>query len=348
MWATAATAGALSASRLRRTLATAAAAAPVAPVATTAALSASRLRRTLAAAPVATTAALSASRLRRTLATAAEIVAISIAGSGTAIEQEHRSALHALARCKPQAVVFDAAQYDPHAVAEAREMWRTRMRAEHESVPVLAALATQLIEAGATLDAQAVVLRIAIDEIRHAEICGEAVRALGGEPSCEINELPTLPVFRGVSAEERALRNVIFGHALVESVNTAQLVDMLDTMSDPYLREATRRLLADEVQHAAFGFEYLAAWKPWLDGHPEARQSLTRYLRTAFAELERVRSGSALPPRHRTADEVALGIADPARITVVFHQTVEGAIVPALEAFGLDAGSSWRARSAGT
>lgn len=294
------------------------------------------------------TAVQSASLLRRTLGTAGEMTALSIAGSGTAIEEEYRSALDALARCKAKTVAFDAAPYDPHAVAEAREMWRTRMRAEHESVPVLAALATQLFEAGATLDTQAVVLRMAIDEIRHAEICGEAVRALGGEPSCEINEPPKLPVFRGVSAEERALRNVIFGHALVETVNTAQLVDILDTMSDPYLREATRRLLADEVRHAAFGVEYLAAWKPWLDRHPEVRQSLTRYLRTAFAELERVRSGSALPPRHRTVDEVALGIGDPARITLVFHQTVEGAIVPALEAFGLDAGSSWRARSPDT
>jgi hypothetical protein len=271
---------------------------------------------------------------------------ITITGSGTAIEEEHRRALDALARCKPQAEVFDAARYDPRAVAEAREMWRARMRAEHESVPVLAALVTQLIAAGATLDAQAVVLRMAIDEIRHAEICGEAVRALGGEPSCVIGEPPALPAFRGVGAEERALRSVIFGHALVETVNTALLVDTLDTMSDPYLREATRRLLADEVQHAAFGFEYLVAWRPWLDAHPEARASLERYLRVAFAELERVRSGSALPPRRRTEDELALGIGDPARITVVFHQTVEGAIVPALEAFGLDAGAAWRARSA--
>jgi hypothetical protein len=185
---------------------------------------------------------------------------------------------------------------------------------------------------------------MALDELRHAEICGEAIRALGGEPVCEV-EPPVVPIFPGVGAEERALRNVIFGNALVEMVNTAQLVDVLDTMTDPRLREATRLLLADEVHHAAFGFDYLEAWSPWLDAHPEVRRSLDGFLRRAFAELERVRSGSGLPARARSADEIALGIADPARLTEVFHQTVQCAVIPALEGFGLDAGTAFRTRS---
>ncbi len=270
---------------------------------------------------------------------------LTLAGSGTAIEDEYGRALAALARCQPQDVAFDASLYAPSAVAEAREMWRTRMRAEHESVPVLAALVPQLVEAGATVDAQAVVLRMAIDELRHTAICGEAVRALGGDGTCELGAIPRLPAWPGVCPEERALRNVIFGNALIEMVNTANLVDILDTMSDPYLREATRRLLADEVQHATFGFDYLAAWAPWLASHPDVVASLGRFLRRAFAELERARSGAGLPPRTLSADERALGIGDPARITLVLHHTVEGAIVPALEGFGLDAGAAWRARA---
>jgi hypothetical protein len=271
---------------------------------------------------------------------------LTIAGSGTPIQDEYRRLAAAIARCKPRDEVFDASRYAPEAVASAREMWRGRMGAEHASVPVLIDLAGQLVEAGATLDAQAVVLRMAIDELRHAEICGEAVRALGGEPACAVDPgASRLPRFQGVAPEERAIRNVIFGNALVETVNTAQLVDTHDTTTDPYLAEATRRLLADETHHAAFGFDYLAAWAPWLDAHPPVRASLGRFLRRAFAELERARSGAGLPPRRRTADEIALGIADPARLTVVLHETVEGAIVPALEGFGLDAGAAWRARS---
>jgi len=230
-------------------------------------------------------------------------------------------------------------------VAETRAMWLLRMRAEHDSVPALAALAGQLVEAGATLDAQGTVFRMALDELRHTEICGEAVRALGGDPSYEAREAPRLPVWPGVSPEERALRNVLFGNALIETVNAANLVDVLDTMTDACLREATRLLLADEVHHAAFGFDYLTAWLPWIEARPEVRASIDRWLRRAFAELERARSGAGLPAKAQRPDHVALGVRDPARLTVVLHQTVEGAILPALEGFGFDARAAWRERA---
>ena len=270
---------------------------------------------------------------------------ITLAGSGTPIAEEYRRAVEALARCATQPAPFDASRYDPAAVAEAREMWRVRMRAEHASVPTLAALAGQLADAGASLDAQGVVLRMALDELRHTEICADAVRALGGDPSDEAGEeVHRISAWPGVSPEERALRNVLFGNAMIEMVNAANLVDILDSMSDPCLREATRQLLADEVQHAAFGFDYLEDWGPWLAARPEVRRSLDGWLRLAFGELEKARSGAALGARALTADQVALGIADPARLTLVLHHTVEGAIVPALEAFDLDAGTAWRDR----
>jgi hypothetical protein len=271
---------------------------------------------------------------------------VTIAGSGTPIEDEYRRLCEGIGRCKPQAFAFDASLYAPEVVAKAREMWRVRMRAEHESVPAFIGLALQMVQANATLDAQAVVLRMAADEVRHAEICGETVRALGGEPACEVAlDKPMLAIHRGCSPEERALRNVIFGNCLVETVNTAHLVDVHDSMSDPCLREATRRLLADEVLHGAFGFDYLRAWTPWLDAHPAVRPSIDRYLRRAFVELEHLRSGAGAPPRTLSADEVALGIPSPRRLPEVFYQTVEAALVPALESFGFEAGAAWRARS---
>jgi hypothetical protein len=267
-----------------------------------------------------------------------------LAGSGTPIEDEYRKALDALVRCPSQPAPFDASLYDPAAVAEARGMWLSRMRAEHESVPALTALAGQLVEAGATLDVQGVVLRMALDELRHTEICGEAVRALGGEAVYEIAEPPRLPSWPGVGPEERALRNVIFGNTLVETVNTANLVDILDTMTDPYLRERTRLLLADEVQHASFGFDYLAAWGPWLAEREDVRRSLERWLRRAFVELERARSGG-MESKSLTPDQIALGCPDPFRLTTVLCQTVEGAIIPALEGYGIDATTAWRERA---
>jgi hypothetical protein len=131
---------------------------------------------------------------------------LGIQGSQTAIEDEYRALCRGIARCTPREVTFDASAYAPAAVAAAREMWRTRMRAEHESVPLMAAMAGRLVEANATLDAQAVMLRMAADEVRHTEICGEAVRALGGEPTVEVGPRQRLPVYAGCGPEESALR----------------------------------------------------------------------------------------------------------------------------------------------
>lgn len=271
---------------------------------------------------------------------------LSIEGSGTSIADEYRALVRGIARCKPRDVTFDARLYAPEAVASAREMWRMRMRSEHESAPVFAAMAISATQANATLDAIGVLLRMAADEVRHAEICGEAVRALGGDGVCEpAAEIMRLPEHPGAGPEERALRDVIWGSCLVEVVNTANLVDWMDTTTDPYLHERLRLLLADEALHGQFGFEYLEAWTPWMDAHPEVRRSLERFLRRAFAEHERLRSGVGAPPKVLTADEIALGMPDPKRLPEVFFQTVEAAIVPALERFGLDATTAWRTRS---
>src|SRR5262249_43024113 len=105
------------------------------------------------------------------------------------------------------------------------------------------------------------------------------------------------------------------------------------------------RLLADEVLHGAFGYHYLEAWAPWLGARPEVRRSLDRYLRRAFASLEQIRSGVGAAPRVLTADEIALGLPDPRRLPEVFYQTVEAAIGPGLERFGLEAAAAFRARS---
>lgn len=271
---------------------------------------------------------------------------LTIDGSSTSIEGEYRALCRGIARCKQHEVAFDPRPYAPSAVAEARDIWRLRMRSEHESAPVFAALAIASVEAHATFDMTGVLLRMAADEVRHAEICGEAARALGGDGTCEAPaELMRLPPHPGAGPEERMLRDVIWSCCLVEVVNTANLVDWLDTTSDPYLHERLRLLLADEALHGQFGFEYLEAWTPWMDANPAVRRSLEGYLRRAFAEHERLRSGNGAPPRVLTADEVALGIPDPKRLPEVYYQTMEAAVVPGLERFGLDATTAWRTRS---
>jgi hypothetical protein len=273
---------------------------------------------------------------------------IGLPGDSTAIEREYRAIASAMMRCTRSVHAFDPREYAPSSIAAAVSVWTARADAEYRSTSVFSALAAQLMEAGASLDSVAVTLRMAQDEVRHAEVCGQAVRALGGDARIQPpREIAPLARHKGCCPEERALRNVTYGCCLSEMVNTARFVDALDTMSDPYLRDVTRQLLSDEVLHGQFGFHYLEVWRDWLERRPGVRASLAGYLRHAFAVLERQLSGAGAPPRELSADDRALGIPDPARLPETFYQTVTGAIIPGLERFGIDAADAWQSRSFG-
>ena len=272
---------------------------------------------------------------------------VTIAPSGGLLAEEYRAIDDGIRRTPPLSLAFDPDRWEPGAVAAARRAWTQRMALEYRSTTVFGALASQLFDAGAAIDAQVVMLRMAQDELRHTVTCGEVVAALGGEP-CFDADVTVAPLARhgDASPEERALRNVLYTTCLSETVAVARLADELEATKDPFLREATRRLLADEVLHGQFGFRYLEAWRPWLRERPEVVRSLERYLRLAFAVLER----ELVPPEGTTArlsaDELALGLAPYERGREIFYEVMKEAVVPGLEHAGLDAGRAFHARAA--
>ncbi|MBX3224270.1 MAG: ferritin-like domain-containing protein [Labilithrix sp.] len=217
---------------------------------------------------------------------------------------------------------------------------------EYTSTTVFSQLAAQLVEANATLDATAVVLRMAQDELRHSEICGRVVRAMGGS-SQRTRDTRVVAIARhpGCSEEERALRNVIFTTCLSEMNSVAYFVMALERMTDPYVRHVTRSLLADEVLHGRFGFTYLEAWADWLEERPEVRASIGRYLRFAFAVVEREFAAGEHRDAELGRDDESLGVVPVGAAAEVFRETMLGAVVPGLERFDIPAEDAWRRRT---
>jgi hypothetical protein len=264
----------------------------------------------------------------------------------TPIADEYRAFVTATARVSTDPGVFDVAAYDPASVREASARWKRRMADEYASTTVFAGLVPQLVEANATLDASAIVMRMAQDELRHAEICGRVVTAMGGTPRvARDTTVQPIAVHAGCGPEERALRNVIVT-AISETYSTAFFVASLDLLQDDYLRVITRTLLADEVLHGRFGFYYLQGWSDWLGSRPEVRASISKYLRHVFAVVERefVRQPNG---RGRGADDDALGLVSSELGREIFEATMEQAVAPGLDRFGLDATRAWRTRSLG-
>lgn len=272
---------------------------------------------------------------------------LSVMLSETPLRGEHDAIAKVMERGVRKDVSFDASLYDAGAVERLREAWRWRMAFEHRSSTVFSQLAGQLVEANATIDAKVVMLRLAQDELRHTETCGEVIRAMGGDSTVEIDtDVPPLARHPGTSAEERALRNVIYTTCMSEMVACARFVDTLDRMSDPYLREQTRRLLSDEVMHGQFGFHYLTAWKPWLDANPDTVRSIEKFLTIGFFTLEQELAPTPPFGRPPTPDEDAMGLDSSERAREVFYGTIEHAVIPGLERFGIDAGKAYRERRA--
>jgi hypothetical protein len=228
-------------------------------------------------------------------------------------------------------------------VAEACARWKKRMVDEYTSTTVFSALVAQIVEANAPLDASAVTLKMAADELRHAEICGRVVLAMGGSNRAR-RETAVRPiaVHARCEPEERALRNVLTT-CVSEMYSISFFVASLDRMKDPYLRAVTRELLADEVLHGRFGFYYLEGCADWLASRPDVRASVSTYLRYVFAVCERefVRA-----PRARAgADDDALGLVPSDLARDVFLDTMQSAVAPGLDRFGLEATRAWRTRA---
>lgn len=266
--------------------------------------------------------------------------------TGTRIEAEYRAGAASLARVRPSTHAFDAGAYDPRAVRRARGLWSDRMVDEYTSTTVFTALASQLVEANATLDATAVTLRMAHDELVHAEACAGVVVAMGGVARRE-RETSVTAIARhpGCSPEERALRNVVFTTCLSEMNSVAYFIAALDRMTDPFLRDVTRQLLADEVLHGSFGFAYLEAWAPFLEQRPAVRDGISSYLRFAFAVAERAFTRNEHARLELSTDDHALGVVHPALAAEAFRTTMAEAVVPGLARFGLAAEDAWRRRA---
>jgi hypothetical protein len=271
-------------------------------------------------------------------------IRLTAALSRTPIADEYRIVDQALQSCTPPSTRFESARYAPDLLEKARLHWNDLMRVEYESASVFVDLATQVREIHATIDVQVVILRMAQDELRHAAHCARVVEALGGE-ACVSEPTPRHATRHpDCSPEESVLRNVIYACCLSEMVNAARFAKRISETSDPFMRDALRSLLAEERLHAQFGFFYLESRRPWLDAHPDVRESLTRYLRYAFAILEAEMGTVPSGARPLTDAERAMGLPDFTELSTTLEETILNASAPGLERFGIDATAAWQKR----
>lgn len=225
--------------------------------------------------------------------------------------------------------------------------WLGRMVNEHRSSNVFAGMLQSLIEASVGLDVQSAVLTMAQDELRHAVLCGNVVRALGGTPVSEAEpELRAVPSHASVPPIERVLRNAMAVGCLSETVAVALISEERALATEPLIRWTLDKILADEVSHAKLGWSLAKVIVPTLDR--EGIERTERYLRAAFAHLE-LNELPLLASKPELNDErkrqrEALGLCEGDGPQVLFSRTISAVIIPALEDLGVAAQRCWDER----
>jgi len=219
--------------------------------------------------------------------------------------------------------------------------WRGRMVNEHISARVFAAMIPQMMKAGLDADWIARVAVMISDELRHGQQCAAVVHALGGEAHAALPALPDVPEHPDATPVEAFLRNAISIGCMGETVAVALVRAEHEEVGPPELKEVLGKILADEVQHARFGWEALRELAPNLDAATKSR--LSNYLVVAFKYL-RHHELLYLPVNHEPQEqEQAVGVCDGRDARSIFFDTVEQVIIPGLEEHGLRARDAWNA-----
>lgn len=223
--------------------------------------------------------------------------------------------------------------------AMAARTWRGRMVNEHVSAQVFASLVPQAMRAAVPNAALSSIPQMISDELRHAEQCAGVVLALGHDPIAPLPPIEPVPAHEDAGPLEAFLRNVVSVGCVSETIAVSIIRAEQAELEGSSLGKVLSSILADEIQHARFGWSMLGLLGPRLDA--EARERLDLYLIDALRHQMRYELPK-LPVHLGLRGEIArAGVCDGLEARGLFFDTVETVIVPGLEKAGLRGASAW-------
>lgn len=230
----------------------------------------------------------------------------------------------------------------PAASELVRTEWIHRVEAEYRSSVLTQHLTLWLTQAGASPDLILAGLRIASDEIDHADLSMETFIAAGGAGAPSLTrESLTLAPDAGVPLEISIARLGVDAFCLGETVAVPLFKNLRQRCTVPVARRALDRILKDEVRHRDFGWTLLE----WLlEGAQSAavRSFVDRELPGFFARI-RQSYAPAFARRHDAIsdEDRAWGLMPPARYAEVVHRCFSRDWIPRFKRLGVDAERAW-------
>ncbi|MDB4975015.1 MAG: hypothetical protein JWN48_3356 [Myxococcaceae bacterium] len=177
---------------------------------------------------------------------------------------------------------------DASGIDQVRSEWLRRIEAEYHSAACTQHLALWLTQLGAPPEIIQLALRIAADELDHAQLCADVYREAGGQGAPLLTrESLCLPRSAGEPLELDVLRVAVEQFCLGETVAVRIFSRMRAQATTPCVRRALARILRDEVVHRDFGWTLLE----WLLTTPMADRFMEQLRVELPAMTARLRAG---------------------------------------------------------
>jgi hypothetical protein len=220
-----------------------------------------------------------------------------------------------------------------------RTEWRNRIEAEYRSATIVHHLTLWLMQLAAPPELVRAGLRIAADELRHAELSHRCFIAAGGVGG-PLLPRETLGLTRRTSdvLELDVARVVVEMFCLGETVAVPLFKLLRDGATIAPARKALDRILVDEVRHRDFGWVGLE----WLLTLPEAlpiRALIHTELPRYFAQVRR--NYASATNAEITDEERSWGLMAPATYKQAAERTLTRDWVPRFARFEIDAIAAW-------
>ncbi len=230
------------------------------------------------------------------------------------------------------------------ATEHVRRQWLLRVEAEYRSAVLTQELTLWLMQAGASPDLLHDGLRIADDELVHAELSMETYLAAGGARGPTLaRETLSLPRRANDPLEHDIARVGVDSFCLGETVAVPLFKNLREGCHVPVARKALDRILRDEVRHRDFGWTLLA-WLLETPRAPALRALIDRELPVWFGRIRR----SYAPAYAGKLDTISdvdrqWGLMAPARYAAVVERTWERDWKPRFSKLEIDAAPAWEA-----
>lgn len=232
----------------------------------------------------------------------------------------------------------------PAASARVIEEWQRRIHAEYRSLAITQHLGLWLTQIGASPDLIREGLRIADDELAHAELSHQVVVAAGGTAAPLLLDRTELGLsIHGDEAREASVLRACVGiFCLGETVAVPLFKELRSGCTVAVARRALDRILRDEVRHRDFGWALLA----WLLGTPHAealREQLERELPDLFSGVHTsYASPGTRPEEEMDPADRAWGLMPTALYRTTVERTFERDYLPRFTRLQIDPTPAWQ------